>query len=226
MGFKMKGLGNKKVTDNSHNMTPGATAKMNDAVFMQYTSPISQKQQYLRDRKVVSGRKPGEVGAGAEYAGETTVSGRVIPEEGFRRGDQRIISVGPRQRTGSKQGVGDTREIIYEKEGGMSTYITPEGRYHADDVSTEDYRKGYGRLHTAKQKVRTHVFAPGATDASEKGYAPVWDKAGYRKVAGSRGYKKDGYVIEGEASRITPRKGASTKPTAKVLMKKSKKYKK
>lgn len=42
MGYKMKGLGNKKITDNSHNMTPGATVKMNDAVFMQYTSPVKQ----------------------------------------------------------------------------------------------------------------------------------------------------------------------------------------
>lgn len=224
MGFKMKGLGNKKVTDNSHNMTPGAAIKMTSSPVMQYTSPVKQKR--ISGGRIVSGRDPRDEGAGSEYAGETTTTGRVIPEGGFRRGEETIIDVGSRKRTGSKTGVGDTREIVYTKEGGMSTYITPEGRYHADDVSTADYRRGYGRIHTGKQEVTTHYYNPKSKEASKQGYAPKYSKVKDKRVAGSGGYRDDGIVIEKEASRIKPIKGASTKPTARVLMKKSKKYKK
>ena len=105
----------------------------------------------------------------------------------------------------------------------MSTFITPEGRYHADDVSTQEYRKGYGRIHRGKQEVTTHYYNPKSKEASEKGYAPKYSKVKDKKVVGSRGYTDDGYVIEGTANRIKTRKGASTKPTAKVLKKKYKK---
>lgn len=224
MAFKLKGLGSKKVTDNTHNMTPGAAVKMTSSPVMQYTSPV--KQKIIKGGKVVSGRDPRDLGAGSEYAGETTTTGRVIPEGGFRRGEETVIDVGSRKRTGSNKGVGDTREIVYTKEGGMSTFITPEGRYHADDVSTAEYRQGYGRTHTGKQKVTTHYYNPSSKQASKQGYAPKWSEVKDKRVAGSGGYREDGIVIEREASRIKPRKGASTKPTARVLMKKSKKYKK
>jgi len=42
MAFKLKGLGSKKVTDNTHNMTPGAAVKMTSSPVMQYTSPVKQ----------------------------------------------------------------------------------------------------------------------------------------------------------------------------------------
>lgn len=214
MGYSMKGFGKPKQTDDSNNMTKGAASMMNQASAIAYKAPIQQR--VIREGKITSGRDPRDLGAGSEYAGETTTTGRVIPEGGFRRGEETVSSVGARQRTGSKQGVGDTREIVYTKEGGMSTFITPEGRYHADEVSTEEYRKGYGRIHTGKQEVTTHYRNPKSKEASASGYAPKWSEVKDKRVAGSGGYSADGTVIERQVSRITPRKSSSAKPSAKV----------